>query len=139
MHSSDLFTEIQAARWVGYTRCGVIDGRLGIIETARAFALAGDETIYRTIERQEADRIAIHTLHVGLAYGGIIMDRATATNLWQKFMDLFQGDDVRFATNAHSEGNHVTSWRPATQATFDTGVLVMGTTKVGCLWIEEED
>jgi len=31
------------------------------------------------------------------------------------------------------------SWMPATQSTFDMGVLVIGATRVGCLWVEDED
>jgi len=34
---------------------------------------------------------------------------------------------------------HSTRWTPATDATFDMGLLVIAPNKVGCLWIEEED
>ena len=57
-------------------------------------------------------------------------------DLWQKFIALFEGEDTVFATNASTD---LASWTPATQATFDIGVLVLGTTKVGCFWVEEED
>jgi hypothetical protein len=51
-------------------------------------------------------------------------------------MLLFPGQDVCFATNAGAEAG---SWMPATHATFDMGVLVIGATRVGCLWVEDED
>ena len=31
------------------------------------------------------------------------------------------------------------SWSPATDAPFDTGLLVLGESESGCLWVEEED
>jgi hypothetical protein len=51
-------------------------------------------------------------------------------------MALFGKDEVKFATNAAQSLN---AWTPATDATFDMGVLVIGTTKVGCLWVEDEE
>jgi hypothetical protein len=128
--------EIREARCVGSTRCGIIDQQLSIIETARAFALADDITIYRFIEKQEADAIAIQLLHVDLAYGTTIMSLGRARELWQRFLTLFDRQLASYATNTNSV---LTSWMPATKATFDMGVLVLGTTRIGCLWIEDED
>jgi hypothetical protein len=51
-------------------------------------------------------------------------------------MSLFDGQNLEFASNA---GLNADSWTPATAATFDMGVLVIGAAKVGCLWVEEED
>jgi hypothetical protein len=107
-----------------------------VVDAARTFGLANDRAIYRSIERAEANAIATHVLHVGLAHGSVIMEVAHAAGLWQRFVALFHGQDVSFATNTCAD---VTSWKPATQATFDMGVLVIGTTKVGCLWVEEDD
>ena len=64
------------------------------------------------------------------------MSRARATHLWQQFMVLFNEEEMKFATNA-AEG--LNAWTPATRAAFDMGVLVIGVTKVGCLWVEDED
>jgi hypothetical protein len=64
------------------------------------------------------------------------MSLARAADLWRQFMMLFQGQDVCFATNAGAEAG---SWMPATHATFDMGVLVIAGTRVGCLWVEDED
>jgi hypothetical protein len=107
-----------------------------VVETARAFGLADDGTIYRSIARMEADAIATHVLQAELAHGSKIMSGSRAAHLWEQFMALFDGQDVKFATNAAAL---VSSWTPATRATFDMGVLVIGVTRVGCLWVEDED
>lgn len=134
----DICAEIQDERWVGNTRCGIVDGRMSLVEAARAFKLADDVATYRSIGANEAEAIAIRLLHTGLAHPGEIMSVTRETELWRKFMSLFQGQDVSFATNTASAD--VESWFvvAATQATFDMGVLVVGGTMVGCLWVEEE-
>jgi hypothetical protein len=109
---------------------------MSIVEAARTFGLADDKAIFRPIERAEADEIATYILHADLAYGSEIMPGARAAKLWQYFMELFKDQKVEFATNA---GPQAGSWMPATRATFDMGVLVIGTTKTGCLWVEDED
>ena len=136
VHPLDICAEIQGERWVGNTRCGIVDGRMSLVEAARAFKLADDGAIYRSIGAKEAEAVALRLLHAGLAHPGEIMSVTRAIELWRQFMGLFQGQDVSFAPNARAD---VASWSPATQATFDMGVLVIGTTKVGCLWVEEED
>jgi hypothetical protein len=109
---------------------------MSIVEAARIFGLADDNAIFRSIERGEADEIATYILHADLAYGSEIMSRVRAADLWRHFMELFQGQEVTFATNAGAQSG---SWMPATKATFDMGVLVIGTTRAGCLWVEDED
>lgn len=109
---------------------------MSIVEAARIFGLADDNAIFRSVERAEADEIAIYVLHADLAYSSEIMPPARAADLWRHFMELFQGQEVTFATNAGAQSG---SWMPATNATFDMGVLVIGATQAGCLWVEDED
>jgi len=120
----------------GRTRCEIVDRCMSVVEAAKLIGLAEDASIYRVIEKKEADEIATYILHVSLAYGVEIMSRSSAADLWQQFLALFQGQDVTFATNVGLPHN---SWNPATDATFDMGVLVLGATRVGCLWVEDED
>lgn len=105
------------------------------IEIARAFGLVDDSTAYRSIESMEATAIATRILSTGLAHDSKIMSASRAADLWQQFTVLFDGD-VEFASNTDALAN---SWTPATRATFDMGVLVIGASKAGCLWIDEED
>ena len=106
------------------------------VEVARAFGLADDSAIYRSVGSTEANAIASRVLQIGMAHGSEIMSASRAADLWQQFRALFDGQELEFASNTGTLPN---SWNPATPATFDTGVLVMGTTKAGCFWVEEED
>ncbi|KRR13705.1 hypothetical protein CQ12_17600 [Bradyrhizobium jicamae] len=133
---ADICSRIQRERRAGYIRCGVVEGRMSVTEVARAFGLADDGAIYRSIGSVEANKIATHVLCADLAYSLEIMSVSEAADLWRQFMSLFEGKDVVFVSNAGSECD---SWMPATPATFDMGVLVIGTTKAGCLWVEDED
>ena len=107
-----------------------------VAEAARAFGLAEDSAIYRSIGATEANAIATRVLQTGMAYGLEIMSASRAADLWQQFLALFEGQEIEFASNT---GTFPNSWTPATPATFDCGVVVMGTAKAGCFWTEEED
>ncbi len=55
-------------------------------------------------------------------------------------------DGARFYTNGtfqEAPGTELTwsgaTWNPATAATLDTGVLIVGPNRSGCLWVEDED
>ena len=132
----DICDRIRRARLAGKTHCGIVNGRMAVVEAARTFGLADDSAIFRSIGPAEADAIAIRILHTDLAYGSKIMALARATHLWKRFLEAFEGQDVEFATNA---GSDACSWMPATKATFDLEVLVIGTAMAGCLWVEDED
>ena len=56
-----------------------------------------------------------------------------AIELWSEFMALFENQRVTFLTN---QSVYPGAWTPAT---FDAGILVIGNSKTGCLWVEEED
>jgi hypothetical protein len=135
-NAMDVCEQIRAERRCGITRCAVVDGRLSLLEAARLFALADDPGIYRDIERAEADRIAVRILQADLAYGLPIIGADRADHLWAEFVALFEGQDAKLATNAGADSY---SWTPATESTFDLGVLVIGTSKAGCLWVQDED
>jgi hypothetical protein len=57
------------------------------------------------------------------------MPEQQAEQLTERFFAQF-GAGARFVTN---------NWCPATDATFDGGVLVIGPQRSGCLWVEDED
>lgn len=114
---------------------------MSVDEVARAFDLVDDSDIYEPIVSTEADAIATRVLHTDLAYGAEIMSLSEAADLWGQFKALFDGQDVEFVTNLGTTdfGPGSRSWTPATAATFDLGVLVIGATRAGCLWVEDED
>jgi len=133
---ADVCNRIQRARQAGNTRCGVVEGRMSVIEVARAFGLADGSAIYRPIGSAEANAIATRVLCADLAYNSEIMSVSDTADLWRQFTALFEGQDVGFVSNAGADSS---SWTSATSATFDMGVLVIGVTRAGCLWVEDED
>ncbi|TYL99507.1 hypothetical protein FXB40_02900 [Bradyrhizobium rifense] len=92
--------------------------------------------VYISRDESEAASIAIGILSRDLAYDTEILSPARAAALWQQFLQLFDGQGLRFFSNCRA-GLH--QWNLATNATFDIGVLVVGESSSGCLWVEDED
>jgi hypothetical protein len=95
----DICNQIQRERRGGRTKCGIIDSGLSLAEVARAFELSDDIAIYRFVARAEADAIVTHVLQADLACGKNIMTSSRANELWWQFLERFEGQEVRFATN----------------------------------------
>jgi phenylalanyl-tRNA synthetase alpha subunit len=113
-----------------------------IAELASEFGLFDDLTCYREIDAITAQELIERILNRDMAYNTEVMAAALATRLAKEFFRQFDGGNVRFFSNQFpfvSESKTFTSWWAATQATFDTGVLVIGARIAGCLWVEDED
>lgn len=78
-----------------------------------------------------------------LAYKEKLMPEPEVKALVTRFLDHFGDEKPCFYTNGnYYEGQSSwvdLAWNPATDATFDTGVLILGQLKAGCLWVEDED
>jgi hypothetical protein len=76
-----------------------------------------------------------------LAYNAEIMPAARAVEFAEQFFAQFGADGVQYYTNGtfHEQIGSGAEWNPVTAATFDTGVLVIGPWRSGCLWVEDED
>jgi hypothetical protein len=142
----DICEQIRAERAAGITRCFVLARAMNVREAARAFGLCDDVATYRVIQKAEADTIACQLLQTSLAYRTALMTAARASQLWEQFLELFAGQAIQFATNLGEvsgcfdlSSEHAFSFSPATTATLDLGVIVLGTSNTGCLWVEEED
>ena len=139
--------DIIAARDAGVIRCGLSSlTSPSVSQLAAEFGLAIDPAIYREIDAASARRLLSAILSQDLAYNAEIMPIARATELADLFLDQFPIDGARFYTNGNfheMQGGRLTwsgaSWDPATNATFDTGVLIVGRQASGCLWVEDED
>lgn len=133
----DIVAEIRAARGA---RCGYSAGGAGT-GLAAEFGLAPDPASYREIEAATARRLIELILHRDLAYHAEIMPAARAAELADRFLASFGTDGVHYFTNGNcaEQGGRNWSWNPVTAATFDTGVLVVGPRRCGCLWVEDED
>src|SRR5262245_48376011 len=122
--------DILAARRFGVVHCGVSSlSAPTIAELAQEFGLRNDAGCYREIDEASARLSVRRLLHRDLAYSAEIMPERQAEQLTERFFAQF-GSGARFFTN---------NWCPATNATFDEGVLVMGSHRSGCLWVEDED
>ncbi len=134
-----IFEELRARRTVGGVHVGVIDAA-PLPAVATAFALRPATSTYRRIDREEAGRLLTRLLHRDLAYDAEIMPLADARRLAKELLALVP--DAELFTNrsfGKAPGEAVLAWDPATDATFDTGVIALGPTRSLCVWVEDED
>jgi hypothetical protein len=118
-----------------------------VTELAREFGLFDGDACYKEIDEESARRLVEAVLRRDLAYNSELMPQAQARQLASQFLAYFD-PGARYYTNGtwHEVDNYFNggsvsgiSWDPAAQATFDTGVLVIGRDRSGCLWVEDED
>ena len=122
--------DILAARRYGVVHCGVSSRPSPTLdELAREFGLRDDPVAYREIDESAARESVKRLLHRDQAYDAEMMPEPEAARLTEAFFAQF-GSGARFFTN---------NWCPATDATFDEGVLVLGAQRCGCFWVEDED
>ena len=111
---------------------------------AAAFGLSSDAKRYREIDAELARTILANFLYRGQAYHLQIMSLERAEELALQFMQEFGRPPCRFFTNwnfeQRADGLLYKTWGwDVTDATFNTGVLVLGLQKSACVWIEDED
>jgi hypothetical protein len=104
-----------------------------VLELADKFGLRKDPTAFELISEAAALSLVASILHRDMAYSHAMMTEDRAKELAERFLGLF-GSGARFFSNGWPGG-----WNPATEATFDTGVLVIGDEQSGCIWVEDED
>lgn len=113
-------------------------------EAAGKFDLFAKPGIYEEISLAEAAEHLASVLHRDMAYDHEIMPATQAKTLAHEFVNQFSGECARFFTNG-SYGNSrdgmksLAYWTPATESTFDTGILVVTPTRIGCAWFMDED
>lgn len=99
-------------------------------EAARRFGLRASAEIYGEIPREEARAVLVAVLTRDMAYDCELMTASAAASLADQFLAQFDAGSARCFTNAG---------HPATDATFDTGILVLDAGRVGCAWFMDED
>ena len=139
----DAFEAIRKERTVGRLLCGTTTEAKSVSALAGAFGLKGDASLYHQVDAEMAKAILVAVLHRDLAYGNRLIALGRAEQLAGQILERFADPAVRFLTNGQfkpSPGGLVLShWDPATTATFDTGVLMLGTKESGCVWVADED
>ncbi|AGY56377.1 hypothetical protein [Gloeobacter kilaueensis] len=138
---SSICDQISSARDCGVVHCGILESdAITVGELAARFGLISTPDIYRLINRAQALAVAKRILHRDLAYDAKIMSEARAQALAENFLNHFDKEHVQYFTNGDYDiDSSSNGWNPATSATFDTGILVLGNSKAGCLWVEDED
>jgi len=140
-----IFAELGDRRDCGVVHAGLVEAA-DLPTAASAFRLATDGATYRAIDLEEARRVLTRILHRDLAYGAEIIPMADAERLASEVL-LLVPDAQLFTNGSYGSppapaSNGVTvgpSWNPATSATFDTGVIAVGSSMSACVWVEDED
>jgi len=139
----DVFEAIRKERSAGTVMCGVTTEAKSVSTLAAAFGLKPDASLYHQVDAEMAKSILVAILHRDLAYGDRLVALGRAEELAGQIMERFTDPAVRFLTNGqfrvNAGGLVLSHWDPATTATFDTGVLMLGTKESGCVWVADED
>ncbi|HEY9394781.1 MAG TPA: hypothetical protein VIP58_11585 [Nocardioides sp.] len=105
--------------------------------------LAGLEPLGRAwveVDAARARTFLAGLLHRDLAYKSEVMPSSTADWLAGEFLGAFGRYGVRVATNSKDLPHEFPfSWTPATDYTFDAGIVVVGQSSCGLYWVADED
>src|SRR5262245_3935739 len=140
----DPFEAIRKERKAGKLICGTASHADSAVAAATAFGLKGDARLYHEVDAAMARDIVAGILHRDLAYGNRLMSLARAEDLAAQVIQHFADPKSRFFTNGEFKqgagvGLVLSDWDPATDATFDTGVIILGVSEAACIWVADED
>ncbi len=144
---------IARQRKYGHVTCAV-DDRTAAVDQ-RGYPVVLDEfvgtlgfrglaVLWIEVSIQAAKALVREILLKDLAYRIAMMSEKEADLLTERFFALFD-DSVRCFTNGNivlpdADPSGVPgSWNPISDATFDAGVVCLGSSRIGILWVEDED
>lgn len=115
-----------------------------VAELLPGFALLDRKQALVRVSDSLALQIARTILHKDMAYDSEIIPLSRADDLARRFLALFINPPTEYFSNGsftqRDDGAVALSeWSPLTQSTFDTGIIVVESELVGCLWVEDED
>jgi hypothetical protein len=95
---------------------------------------------WKEVDQEAAQKILERVLTKDLAYSAKIMSIEDAEEISTKIFNFFQ-NQYKFFTNAVFTHNYsaLSAWDSLTEATFDTGIIIVSTTMIGMLWVKDED
>jgi hypothetical protein len=138
--------EVQFHRRCGEVICKVAAGSVeDPLAAAKWLGLTDPELALDAIDFERATETAVAILVRDLAYEAELMPEAKARELVGRFLDQCGAEEpgTRFFTNVSDEflvpGRMSWSFSSATSATFDAGILVLTPSRMGCLWVSDED
>ncbi|MBD2438830.1 hypothetical protein [Nostoc sp. FACHB-110] len=97
-------------------------------------------THWKEIHQAAAQKISAFVLTKDLAYSSKIMTIEEAEEITTKMFNFFQ-NSCKFFTNAVFVNNYsaLSAWDSLTDATFDTGIIIVSARLIGILWVKDED
>ena len=117
-------------------------------EAAQEFGISPLGDKWRHIDRNTAFRVLLALLLNDMAFSYARVPEDQARQSIEEFLSKFSEEATFFTNGNWEEGWTKTKssstsfgpqWEPATQATFDGGVLVLDQSRSGILWLEDED
>jgi hypothetical protein len=94
---------------------------------------------WTSLDASGALEVVTRTLALDLAYETPVMTIDQAQKLARRFVQCL-GDGAVFLTNGMlALAGTARQWSPLTNATFDTGVVGVSESRIGLLWVEDED
>jgi hypothetical protein len=90
------------------------------------------------LRNEEALEAVTRVLQMDLAYKAPVMAVDVANGLARRFLAYF-GEAAVFLTNGSLALTSTGAWSALTDATFDAGVIGVSSSRVGMLWVEDED
>ncbi len=117
-------------------------------EAARSFGIRPLGKMWRRVDRETAELVLLALLKEDMAYSSPRISESEAKSVTAEFFAHFSAD-ATFLTNGNWEEGWTKSadiaaafgpqWEPATNATFDGGMLAFDLKRSGILWLEDED
>lgn len=113
-------------------------------KAAAHFGLRFAADLYEEVDAAEAEAVLIEVLTKDMAYHSDLVPQDEAQVLASAFVSQFKNEAPKFYTNGEFGKRRKSpsvgaSWNPATEATFDTGVLVVAANHIACAWFMDED
>jgi hypothetical protein len=140
----EIVSQIIAARG-GDLIVGVKNEIASSVEHAAGkFGLATSPDTYFEITSEEAKAVLKAVLAFDMAYHCEWVPLPEADRLASTFVDIFESQGPTYYTNGEYGRPRKApgigpGWTPATDATFDTGILVLTRECIACAWFMDED
>jgi hypothetical protein len=135
----DTFSRLQRKRGSGRVIGFIADPEDGdVFFHAKRHGLIGNRSGYSAVSAAEAVRIIATALQADFAYRHKLRSEAQAARMAADVFDqVFAGCSTFYSNGSLGLGG--SQWSPATEATFDTGVLGVGPERCSCVWFLDED
>lgn len=91
------------------------------------------------VDRAQAREFLTAILVADLAYRAPRSSLEEAVRLANEFLAHFEGPAIYGVNSEGLPGEYPFGWEPATDYTFDAGVVVIGSVGSGLIWIADED